>query len=286
MMGHLKTGLVLEGGAMRGMFTAGVLDVFMEHGVHFDGVIGVSAGAVFGPNFLSGQIGRVIRYNKRYNGDHDYMGLKPLLSTGNIVNTKYAYGTVPMLLDPFDDEAFRASGVPFYAVLTNLRTGKPEYRQIHSVLAEMDVLRASASLPFASTPVELNGEKYLDGGVADSIPFAAMRRMGYDRLVVILTRDKSYRKKPMNPALIRVRYGRYPEFCKRLQERAEAYNRSVDALNLLEKQGEVFVIRPDQPIGIKRIETDPDKLQAVYDLGRRDGLASLDAMNAYLNKAE
>lgn len=271
---------------MRGMFTAGVLDVFMEHGVHFDGVIGVSAGAVFGPNFLSGQIGRVIRYNKRYNGDHDYMGLKPLLSTGNIVNTKYAYGTVPMLLDPFDDEAFRASGVPFYAVLTNLRTGKPEYKQIHSVLAEMDVLRASASLPFASTPVELNGEKYLDGGVADSIPFAAMRRMGYDRLVVILTRDKSYRKKPMNPALIRVRYGRYPEFCKRLQERAEAYNRSVDALNLLEKQGEVFVIRPEQPIGIKRIETDPDKLQAVYDLGRRDGLASLDAMNAYLNKAE
>ena len=286
MMGHLKTGLVLEGGAMRGMFTAGVLDVFMEHGVHFDGVMGVSAGAVFGPNFLSGQIGRVIRYNKRYNGDRDYMGLKPLLSTGNIVNTKYAYGTVPMLLDPFDDEAFRASGVPFYAVLTNLRTGKPEYKQIHSVLAEMDVLRASASLPFASTPVELNGEKYLDGGVADSIPFAAMRRMGYDRLAVILTRDKSYRKKPMNPALIRVRYVRYPEFCKRLQERAEAYNRSVDALNLLEKRGEVFVIRPDQPIGIKRIETDPDKLQSVYDLGRRDGLASLEGLNAYLNKAE
>ena len=271
---------------MRGMFTAGVLDVFMEHGVHFDGVMGVSAGAVFGPNFLSGQIGRVIRYNKRYNGDRDYMGLKPLLSTGNIVNTKYAYGTVPMLLDPFDDEAFRASGVPFYAVLTNLRTGKPEYKQIHSVLAEMDVLRASASLPFASTPVELNGEKYLDVGVADSIPFAAMRRMGYDRLAVILTRDKSYRKKPMNPALIRVRYGRYPEFCKRLQERAEAYNRSVDALNLLEKRGEVFVIRPDQPIGIRRIETDPDKLQSVYDLGRRDGLASLEGLNAYLNKAE
>ena len=285
-MRHLKTGLVLEGGAMRGMFTAGVLDVFMEHGVHFDGVIGVSAGALFGPNFLSGQNGRVIRYNKRYNGDPDYMGLKPLLSTGNIVNTKYAYGTVPMLLDPFDDAAFRASGVPFYAVLTNMRTGKPEYRLIHSVFDDMDVLRASASLPFASTPVELDGEKYLDGGVADSIPYAAMRRMGYDRLVVILTRDKSYRKKPMNPALIHVRYGRYPEFCKRLQERAEAYNRSVDALNILEKQGEVFVIRPDQPIGIKRIETDPDKLQAVYDLGRRDGLNNLEKMNEFLNKAE
>ena len=286
MMEHLKTGLVLEGGAMRGMFTAGVLDVFMEHGVHFDGIMGVSAGAVFGPNFLSGQNGRVIRYNKRYNSDRDYMGLKPLLSTGNIVNTKYAYGTVPILLDPFDDEAFRASSVPFYAVLTNLRTGKPEYMQIHSVFAEMDVIRASASLPFASRPVELNGEKYLDGGVADSIPFAAMKRMGYDRLTVILTRDSTYRKKPMNPALIRARYGRYPEFCKRLQERAEAYNRSVETLNLLEKQGEVFVIRPDQPIGIKRIETDPDKLQSVYDLGRRDGLASLEKLNDYLNKAE
>ena len=282
----LKTGLVLEGGAMRGMFTAGVLDVFMEHGVHFDGLIGVSAGAVFGPNFLSGQNGRVIRYSKRYNDDPDYMGLKPLLSTGNIVSTKYAYGTVPILLDPFDDEAFRASGVPFYAVLTNLRTGEPEYMQIHSVFGEMDVIRASASLPFASKPVELNGEKYLDGGVSDSIPYEAMRRMGYDRLVVILTRDKTYRKKPMNPALIRARYARYPAFCKRLQQRAEAYNRSVDALNQLESAGEIFVIRPDQPIGIKRIETDPDKLQAVYDLGRRDGTASLDAMNAFLNKAE
>ena len=267
---------------MRGMFTAGVLDVFMEHGVHFDGVMGVSAGAVFGPNFLSGQIGRVIRYNKRYNGDRDYMGLKPLLSTGNIVNTKYAYGTVPMLLDPFDDEAFRASGVPFYAVLTNLRTGKPEYKQIHSVLAEMDVLRASASLPFASTPVELNGEKYLDGGVADSIPFRAAEKLGFDRVVVILTRDKSYVKKPMNPKPIDLWYKHYPALAEQLKNRHNVYNNALRELLNWEQQGKAWVLHPSQPIEIGRLERRSDKLQAVYDLGTGDAQVALDSLRTYL----
>lgn len=270
-----KTGLVLEGGAMRGMFTAGVLDVFLEQGIHFDGIMGVSAGALFGPNFLSAQKGRALRYSKRFNGDPRYMGIQSLIRTGSIVNTKFAYGTVPLVLDPFDDEAFRASNVPFYAVVTSMRTGEAEYIPVRSVIAQMDVLRASGSMPFVSRPVLLGGEKYLDGGIADSIPFEAMRRLGYDHLVVILTRDITYRKQPMNRALIRAHYHRYPAFCERLQNRAAAYNRSIEALRAEEEQGKIFVIRPDRPIDIGRIETDPDKLQSVYDLGQRDAHAAL-----------
>ena len=135
----MKTGLVLEGGAMRGMYTAGVLDVFMKEGVTFDGMIGVSAGALFGVNYLSNQAGRVIRYNRRFNADPNYLGLRPLLRTGNIVDTDYAYCRVPRKLDVFDDETYKKSGVPFYAVVTNIKTGKPEYIRIESVYEQMDV---------------------------------------------------------------------------------------------------------------------------------------------------
>lgn len=155
----MKTGLVLEGGAMRGMYTAGVLDVFMEQGITFDGVIGVSAGALFGVNLLSKQAGRVIRYNKRFNADPNYLGLRPLLRTGNIVDTDYAYNRVPRTLDVFDDETYRASGVPFYAVVTNIETGEAEYIKVDSVFEQMDVLRASGSMPFVSKPVEIGGKK-------------------------------------------------------------------------------------------------------------------------------
>ena len=176
----MKTGLVLEGGAMRGMYTAGVLDIMLDHQIHFDGIIGVSAGALFGVNYLSGQRGRVIRYNKKYNGNRDYMGLLPLLREGNIVSTRYAYDRVPKLYDVFDNETYKANTAqtPFYAVVTNMKTGEPEYMQVEDVFAQMDVLRASGSMPFVSHPVEIGGRQYLDGGVADSIPFAAFEQMG------------------------------------------------------------------------------------------------------------
>ena len=169
----MKTCLVLEGGAMRGMYTAGALDVFYNAGIQFDGIIGVSAGAAFGVNYLSRQPGRVIRYNKRFNADHHYMGLIPLLKTGNIVDTEYAYEKVPRELDPFDGDTFDASGVPFWAVVTNVKTGQPEYIRLEHAMAQMDVIRASASRPFVSQPVKIGGKLYLDGGVADSIPFRA-----------------------------------------------------------------------------------------------------------------
>ena len=163
----MKIGLVLEGGAMRGMFTAGVLDTFLDNDIKMDSVVGVSAGALFGVNYLSGQKGRVIRYNKKFNKDKNYMGLRPLLREGNIVSTKYAYEDVPKTLDPFDDEAYKKSKVPFYAVVTNVATGNPEYIQIHSVFEQMDTLRASGSLPFVSKPVTIGKNQYLDGGIAD-----------------------------------------------------------------------------------------------------------------------
>ena len=280
----MKTGLVLEGGAMRGMYTAGVMDRMMDHDIHFDGVIGVSAGALFGVNYLSRQRGRVIRYNKKYNGHKAYMGLLPLLKEGNIVSTRYAYDRVPRLFDVFDNEAFKASGTDFYAVVTNLQTGQPEYMQVKDVYEQMDVLRASGSMPFVSKPVQIDGQYYLDGGVSDSIPFAFFEKLGYDRLVVILTRDLAYRKKAMSPLMIDASYHKYPEFAEQLKKRHEVYNRSVRMLKRKEEKGGIFVIRPSVPIQIKRIETDPDKLQQVYDEGMKDATEHMDQLLEYLGK--
>lgn len=279
----MKTGLVLEGGAMRGMYTAGVLDVFMENNVRFDGVMGVSAGAVFGVNYLSGQVGRVIRYNCRFNTDRNYMGIGCLIKTGDFFNKEYAFYRVPRELDKFDDEAFKRSGMPFYAVVTNLENGEPEYIQVKSVLDEMEILRASCSMPFASKPVEINGKMYLDGGVTDSIPFQKFAEIGYEKQVVILTRDKSYRKKPMNRALTSLFYRKYPEFRRRLKNRHIMYNESLNRLEKYEAEGKAFIIRPSEPINISRTERDPEKLKQVYELGKSDAKKQLSDLLNYLS---
>lgn len=270
----MKTALVLEGGAMRGMYTAGVLDSFMEQGVEFDAVIGVSAGALFGVNYLTKQIGRVIRYNKKYNSDKNYMGIRPFIKTGNIIDTEYAYSRVPLKLDPIDDETFKKSKVPFYAVITNMRTGQPEYVRIKSVVEQMDVLRASGSMPFASRPVAINGELYLDGAIADSIPFQKMLDMGYDRLVVVLTKNKGYVKKPMNRLLTLI-YKKYPNFYKALNNRHIMYNKQMEDLRALEKAGIAKVYQPVNSPKISRLESDPEKLEALYQIGRIDGLSGI-----------
>ena len=278
----MKIGLVLEGGAMRGMFTAGVLDTFLAAGVKADEVVGVSAGALFGVNYLSGQTGRAVRYNKRYNGDKNYMGLRPLLKEGNLFSTSYAYDLVPRKLDPFDDEAFQKSGVPFYAVVTDADTGEAEYMQVKSVFEQMDVLRASGSMPFVSRPVEWEGRRYLDGGIADSIPFEWMAARGCDRLIMVLTREAGYRKTPMNGAMLRLLGRKYPAVARRLAARHTDYNRALEELERWQAEGRAFVIRPSVKTPISHIETDPDKLQQVYDLGLADGQAALPALQAYL----
>ncbi len=269
----MKTGLVLEGGAMRGMYTAGVLDQFLEQGITFDYVVGVSAGALFGVNFLSNQPGRVIRYNKKYLGDKKYMGIRPLLKEGNLFSTEFCYDTVPRRLDPFDDETFQKSKVPFYAVITDVETGKPRYARIRSAFKQMDTLRASGSMPFVSKPVTIGDRKYLDGGISDSIPYRFLEHKGCDRIVVVLTRDASYRKKPVSSAgktFFRYYGHRYPAIAERMLRRPEVYNRTVAEIVRREKEGSIFVIRPSEPVVIDRIEKDPEKLQTVYDLGRKD----------------
>ena len=279
----MKTGLVLEGGAMRGMYTAGVLDTFLEGGIRVDAVVGVSAGALFGVNYLSGQKGRVIRYNKRFNGDKAYMGLRPLLREGNLISTHYAYERVPRELDPFDDETFQASGVPFYAVVTNTATGEPEYVRIQSAFAQMDVLRASGSMPFVSHPVKIGDREYLDGGIGDSIPFEWMHSQGYEKLVVVLTQDKTYRKGPMPRLPLKLLQRRYPQIARQLRHRHETYNQDLDLLAQWEREGKAYVIRPSEPIQIHRTERDPQKLQQVYDLGVSDCRKALPRLREYLN---
>ena len=280
----MKTGLVLEGGGMRGMYTAGVLDVFMENGIRFDKIVGVSAGALFGVNYLSGQKGRVIRYNKRFNGDKNYMGIRPLLTEGNIVNTKYAYHDVPYSLDPFDDENFKKSDTEFYAVITDIESGNPEYIKINSVFEQMDVLRASGSLPFVSKPVKIGSKNYLDGGISDSIPYKWMAHQDVSKIIVILTRDISYRKKETSSLLINMFYINYPKLAERLHKRHIEYNESAKELTEIEKSGAVLVIRPSKPIEVGRMEKNPENLQEVYDLGVNDAKNMLETVMRYLNE--
>lgn len=277
----MKVGLVLEGGAMRGMYTIGVLDVFMENNILVDGVIGVSAGALFGVNYCSKQIGRAIRYNKRFNHDKNYMGIIPYLKERNIFNDEYAFHRVPHELDPFDNETYKNSNIPFYAVVTEVTTGEPEYILVEDVFEQMDVIKASGSMPVFSPPVKLGNKEYLDGGISDSIPYQWMLDQGYDKLIVVLTRDITYRKKPMNSAFKLV-LNKYPNLVKKLMKRHENYNQAIDHLKELEKQGKVFIVRPSEPITIKKLESDPDKLQQVYDLGRIDAVQALKPLEKFL----
>lgn len=205
----MKTGLVLEGGAMRGIYTAGVLDVFMEQGLHFDGVIGVSAGALHGCSFVSGQKGRSIRYFKKYRNDKHFMSMWNLVHTGEVVGKQLCYHDIPERLDPYDYEAFLKSDTEFYATCSNVETGKAEYIKITDMLNQIDVLRASASMPYVSKLVDYQGMKLLDGGCTDSIPLEAFRRMGFEKNVVILTQHKGYVKKPQNAKMAELRYHKY-----------------------------------------------------------------------------
>lgn len=279
----MKTGLVLEGGGVRGIYTAGVLDVFMEHGITFDGVIGVSAGAIHGCSYLSGQKGRSIRYYRNYCADPRFMSMRSWLKTGDIVGVEFCYHRIPEELDPYDYAAFEKNGIPFYAVCTNVETGKAEYLQITDMLGEIDKLRASASLPYFSRFVEIDGRKYLDGGCSDSIPIEAFRNMGYERNVVVLTRDIQYRKKPELSALPRMFYRKYPAFAQALCQRYIGYNRTLDQLAELENNGEIFVIRPSKALEIGRLETDPEKVQMVYDIGRTDAEKTMKNLTLYLD---
>ena len=281
-----KTGLVLEGGGFRGIYTAGVLDVFMEEGLSFDGLIGVSAGAIHGCSFISGQKGRSIRYYRKYCGDPRFMSIRSWLTTGNVVGVDFCYHELPEVLDKFDDEAFLKNPTHYYVVCTNVETGKPEYIRLTDMRKEIDYLRASASLPYFSKMVEIDGKKYLDGGCTDSVPLEAFENLGYGRNVVVLTEPEDYRKKPELRLLAKTVYRRYPDFARALVNRHESYNNMLDMLKEKERQGSIFIIRPSEHMDIGRMESDVNKVQAAYDLGVKDAKARLAALRDWLSKGE
>ena len=257
----MKTGIVVEGGGMRGIYAAGVLDVLLEHGIKADGLVGVSAGAIHGCSFVAGQAGRSIRYNLKYCRDPRYMSFRSLVTTGDLVGNEFCYHELPERLDPFDNDAFEASPMEFYATCTDVETGRPVYHRCDSLRGEnIQWIRASASMPLVSRIVEIDGHKLLDGGVSDSIPAAAFRKMGFGRSLVILTR--------------RV-YRRYPEFIKTMECRHLMYNRELEEVRRMEAAGEIFVIRPSHLIKISRTENRPEKIQQMYELGRLDGMKAL-----------
>ena len=278
----MSVGLVLEGGAMRGMYTAGVLDIFLDNDIKTDGIVGVSAGALFGVNYASGQRGRVIRYNKKYAADKRYMGFRSWLKTGNIINCDFAYYEVPLSLDPFDDEAFQKSGIDYYATVTNVETGRPEYIKVENTIRQLELFRATSAMPFFSEIIEYEGKKYLDGGVSDSIPVEKCRELGYDKIIVVLTRPLEYRKKKHSGALAKIKYSSYPNLADAINSRYARYNETLDKVAEMEARGEIFVIRPSRTVDIKRVEKDVEKLQEMYDLGVHDCESSIAALRTYL----
>lgn len=280
----MKTGLLLEGGGMRGLYTAGVLDVLMENSIKIDTIIGVSAGALFGMNYKSKQKGRVLRYNKKYVKNKNYMGLYSLLTTGNIMNEEFCFKKIVNELDPIDYETFKKSGEEFYAVVTNIETGRAEYMKIDDLKTKesMEVLRASGSMPFVSKPVIINNKKYLDGGIADSIPIDKIMNMNFDRVIVVLTRPINYRKKKTNKIFPKIYYRKYPKFVETINNRYIRYNEQLNKILDLEKNKKIFVIRPSKLIKIGRVEKDCNKIQKMYDLGNEDSTNLLEQLKEYL----
>lgn len=278
----MKTGIVMEGGAMRGMFTCGVLDVLMEEGITFDGAVGVSAGATFGCNLKSGQIGRALRYNKKYCTDKRYHSISSLIATGDIYNVDFCYEKLPYELDKWDLEAFQKNPMEFYCVATDAVTGKPVYYKCENGdRKDIKWIQASASMPLVSRPVEIDGGVYLDGGISDSIPLKFMEEKGYDKILVIETQPRDYVKgKQKYMPLVRLMLRKYPGMIKAMEDRYLMYNEEKRYIREKEEKGEIEVIRPLEPLNISAIEKNPKELERVYQLGRAEGKKYIGRRNA------
>ena len=281
-----KTGLVLEGGGMRGLFTAGILDVLMENNVTFDGVVGVSAGATFGCNFISHQIGRTLRYNMSQRKNPKYMGIRSLIKTGDYVGGEYAYHVLPTKLDVFDFEAFEKNPTEFHVVTTNVRTGEAIYHRIDKVdYTGMEWIRASASMPIISRPVAIGDYEMLDGGIADSIPLRYFESEGFKRNIVILTQPKGFKKKltklmPVFKATMR----KYPAIIEGMSKRHLMYNRELDYISQQQMAGKCLVICPSDTLPIGRTSLNAKKMQHVYDMGRKAGEDNLEAIRKFIEE--
>ena len=280
----MKTGLVLEGGGMRGLFTAGVIDVMMEQGIRFDGIVGVSAGATFGCNYKSHQVGRVLRYNVRFKDDPRYMGLRSLLRTGDLVGAEFSYHTMPRELDVFDAGTFNSDPTEFHVVCTDVGTGEPVYHRIDVADEEaFDWIRASASMPLVSRPVSLEGRLLLDGGISDSIPLRYFQGQGFLRNVVILTQPKGFfkRKTKLMP-LFHLFMRRYPAIVRAMSRRHLMYNDELSYLAEQEQQGDILLIYPQDALPIGRTEQDEAKMRRIYAMGRQKAEEMLPQIQDFL----
>ena len=280
----MKTGLILEGGAHRAIYVAGVLDVFMENDIKFDGVIGVSAGAIHGGSYVAGQNGRNIGYTLKYCQDKRYMSFYSLITTGDLVGKKFCYEDLPNTLVPFDYDSFNKSKTKFYVACSNLESGEADIIEIKDMKKQMDALRASASMPLVSQIVKINGKKYLDGGISDSIPLRKFQKLGYTKCVVIQTRPKGYEKKH-NPLawLAKIVYRKYPNFVKAICLRHNYYNAELFDINATADKGEIFLLRPSKTMVISRMEKDKLKLKNMYELGRNDAKKALPQLKKFLS---
>lgn len=279
------TGLVLEGGGHRGIYSAGVLDVFIENNICVDGVIGVSAGAIHGASFVAKQVGRSIRYTEKYCNNKDYMSFSSLIKTGDLFNEDFCYRLIPEQLDPFDNASFEKSTIPYYTVTTNVETGEAVYHKCENLRGNnIKWIQASASMPLVARIVEIEGQKLLDGGLVDSIPVKQFEQMGYDKNIVILTQEEGFVKKPnkMIP-LINLKYKDYPNFIECVKNRHNVYNETTEYLKQLQIGEKAFVIRPSQKPMASRLEKDPAKIRLTYELGRRDALNALYDIKVFLS---
>lgn len=278
-------GLILEGGGMRGVYTAGVLDAFLEENIEFSSIYGVSAGSCHACSYMSKQKGRAYRVNVDYLDDPNYCGVKSYLKTGNVFGADMLYSQIPNVLDPFDYEEFEKYPGKFFAVLTNLETGEPEYIRVKDLKKQMWAVRASSSLPLVSKTLVVKGRHYLDGGIADSIPIRRSIEAGNEKNVVILTREDSYRKTPNElMPLMKLRYSHSKAFLEKAENRHIRYNETLDYLKTEEEEGRVFIIRPSEKVNVGRVEKNKDKLEHLYNIGLEDGRKSMEAMKKYLEQ--
>lgn len=280
-----KTCLVLEGGAMRGMYTAGVLDILMQNNIKFDAIIGVSAGALFGINYKSNQKGRAYRYNMQYINDKEYIGLYSYLTTGNIMNKSFCFDKLVNELDKFDYQAFKNNKTKFYVVVTNLLTGTPEYQELTDLKDQnqMEYLRASGSMQYVSKPVKINNNYYLDGATGDSIPIKYMEKLGFNKIIVVGTRPEGYQKQ-YKPQPSKIFYKQYPKFIEALSNRPSMYNETIKYIEKKANNHEIIFIRPSQDQKVKHIEKNKKKLSSLYTLGQDDTKEIISTINKYLTK--
>lgn len=282
-----QAGLVLEGGGMKGVYTAGVLDLFLDKGVDFSSVYGVSAGACNMCSYISKQRGRALDVNIDYLDSKRYCSVESMIFSGDLFNVNTCYNLIPNYLNPIDNETFMAYEGKAYSVVTNLRTGRPEYLRVRDAVKDIDKVRASSSLPLVSRTVTINGKPYLDGGLSDSIPIQKSIRDGNSKNVIVMTKEIGYRRKPIDSgqlALIKVRYAKYPKVAEIMAERHIVYNECLDFIERLEKEGEVFVIRPQHPNDVRRIERDKARMKALYDQGYEEAESFYEDMMRYLEK--